>query len=70
MFMDLTIALWGWHWNFKQKCCCRSSVRHGMLWEEDYSWMQKNPDEIGVNMGRITGFEPATPWATTRCSAN
>ncbi len=31
---------------------------------------KKSPDKIGANMGRMTGFEPATPWATTRCSAN
>ncbi len=31
---------------------------------------KKAPMKSGRNMGRITGFEPATPWATTRCSAN
>ncbi len=32
--------------------------------------IKKAPMKSGQNMGRITGFEPATPWATTRCSAN
>ncbi len=34
------------------------------------SGTKKAPMKSGRNMGRITGFEPATPWATTRCSAN
>ena len=36
----------------------------------EYSGIKKAPMISGRNMGRITGFEPATPWATTRCSAN